>query len=144
MVLVLVGTQKQDFSRIFKEIEKSELLKDEKIIAQSGYTKYDSKRIEMIPFMKREKLIELVKNADYIICHGGVGTIFDSLYEKKRILAVPRLEKYKEHINDHQIEVCKKLAEEGYILYFIDGENFDEKIELLKNKEFKEYKNDNK
>lgn len=144
MVLVLVGTQKQDFSRIFNEIEKSELLKDEKIIAQSGYTKYDSKKIEMIPFMKREKLVELIKEADCIICHGGVGTIFDSLYEKKKILAVPRLEKFKEHINDHQIEVCRKLSEEGYILYFLDGENFDEKIKLLKNSDFKEYKNDNK
>lgn len=144
MVLVLVGTQKQDFSRIFNEIEKSELLENEKIIAQSGYTKYDSKKIEMIPFMKREKLVELIKEADYIICHGGVGTIFDSLYEKKKILAVPRLEKYKEHINDHQIEVCRKLSEEGYILYFLDGENFDEKIKLLKNSDFKEYKNDNK
>lgn len=144
MVLVLVGTQKQDFSRIFKEIENCSSLKDEKIIAQSGYTKYESKKIECIPFMKREELMKLIKKADYIICHGGVGTIFESLYEKKKILAVPRLKKYKEHVNDHQIEVCSKLQDEGYILYFMDGEDFEKKFELLKNTEFEEYKNDNK
>lgn len=144
MVLVLVGTQKQDFSRLFREIDNSSNLKNEKIIAQSGYTKYSSDKIEFIPFMKREKLLELIKKADFIICHGGVGTIFDSLYEKKKILAVPRLKKYKEHVNDHQIEVCSMLQEEGYILYFLDGENFDDKVKELKNTSFREYKNDNK
>lgn len=144
MILVLVGTQKQDFSRLFKEIENSSNLKDEEIIAQSGYTKYESDKIKFIPFMKREELIELIKKADFIICHGGVGTIFDSLYENKKVLAVPRLKKYKEHVNDHQIEVCSKLQEEGYILYFVDGENFDDKVNLLKSTSFKEYKNDNK
>lgn len=144
MILVLVGTQKQDFSRLFKEIENSSNLKDEKIIAQSGYTKYESDKIEFIPFMKREELIELIKKSDFIICHGGVGTIFDSLYENKKVLAVPRLKKYKEHVNDHQIEVCSKLQEEGYILYLADGDNFDDKVNLLKNTSFKEYKNDNK
>lgn len=144
MVLVLVGTQKQDFSRLFREIENAASLKDEKIVAQSGHTKYKSNKIECIPFMNREELIKLIKKADFIICHGGVGTIFDSLYEKKKILAVPRLKKYGEHVNDHQIEVCSKLQDEGYILYFLDGENFDDKIKLLKNTKFKEYKNNNK
>lgn len=144
MILVLVGTQKQDFSRIFKEIENSKILKNEKIIAQSGHTKYKSEKIECIPFMKREELLTLIKKADMIICHGGVGTIFESLYEHKKILAVPRLKKYKEHVNDHQIEVCKKLQEEGYILYFNDGDCFDEIVKKVKNDRFKEYKNDNK
>lgn len=143
MVLVLIGTQKQDFSRLFKMLENSEELKNEKIIVQSGYTKYEGKKLKCIPFMSHDDLIEKTRQADYIICHGGVGTIFDSMYENKKILAVPRLKKYKEHINDHQIEVCSKLQEEGYILYLKEGENLDEKIKLLKQTNLKEYRNDN-
>lgn len=143
MVLVLVGTQKQDFHRLFEMIENSEELKNEKIIAQSGHTKYKSEKIECVPFMLHEDIIQKTRQADYIICHGGVGTIFDSMYENKKILAVPRLKKYKEHKNDHQIEVCSKLQEEGYILYLKEGENLDEKIRILRQTNLKEYKSDN-
>lgn len=144
MVLVLVGTQKQDFSRLFKEIEESNELKNEKIVAQSGYTKYESEKIQCIPFILHDEIIEKTRQADFIICHGGVGTIFDSLYQKKKILAMPRLKKYGEHVNDHQIEVCNKLQEEGYILCVNDGDSLDEKIKLLRKISFKEYINNNK
>ncbi len=144
MVLVLVGTQKQDFSRLFKEIEESNELKNEKIVAQSGYTKYESEKIQCIPFIPHDEIIEKTRQADFIICHGGVGTIFDSLYQKKKILAMPRLKKYGEHVNDHQIEVCNKLQEEGYILCVNDGDSLDEKIKLLRKTSFKEYINNNK
>ncbi len=144
MVLVLVGTQKQDFSRLFKEIEESNELKNEKIVAQSGYTKYESEKIQCIPFILHDEIIEKTRQADFIICHGGVGTIFDSLYQKKKILAMPRLKKYGEHVNDHQIEVCNKLQEEGYILCVNDGDSLDEKIKLLRKTSFKEYINNNK
>ena len=51
MVFVSVGTQKQDFSRIFKLVENSKVLENEEIIGQSGYTKYESKKIKLIPFI---------------------------------------------------------------------------------------------
>ena len=54
MVFVSVGTQKQDFSRIFKLVENSKVLENEEIIGQSGYTKYESKKIKLIPFIKKE------------------------------------------------------------------------------------------
>lgn len=139
MVFVSVGTQKQDFSRIFKLVENSKVLENEEIIGQSGYTKYESKKIKLIPFIKKDEFATYFDNADIIICHGGVGTIFDGLYKKKKVLAVPRLAKYKEHVNDHQIQICKKLQEEGYILYLDDGEDIDKKLEILKNTTFKEY-----
>lgn len=143
MVFVMLGTQKQDFSRIFKLIDNSKELEKEEVIAQSGYTKYAGKKIKCIPFMDHDKIKEYIKNADYIICHGGVGTIFDSLYENKKILAVPRLAKYKEHINDHQIEICEELEKEGYIKYLMDTDDIDEKIIELKNENFKKYVSNN-
>ena len=42
MILVTLGTQKQDFSRLLKYIEESNI-KDE-IIVQAGYTKFKSKK----------------------------------------------------------------------------------------------------
>ena len=40
MVFIAVGTQKQQFTRLFEIIEKSKQLKKEELIAQAGFTKY--------------------------------------------------------------------------------------------------------
>ena len=61
-----------------------------------------------------------IDEADLVITHGGVGTIFSALKKNKKVIAIPRLEKYGEHINDHQIEICEELEKEGYILYYKD------------------------
>lgn len=139
MVFVAIGTQKQQFTRIFEKIENSKLLENEEIVAQSGFTNFESKKIKMLGFIEEEKLKEYMNKSDFVICHGGVGTIFSSLNMNKKVLVVPRLKKYKEHKNDHQLEICKELEKEGYILYLKEDEDFDKKIEELKKKEFKKY-----
>lgn len=139
MVFVAVGTQKQQFTRLFEKLENSKVLKDEEIIAQSGFTKFESKRIKMLGFIEEEKLKEYMATSDFVICHGGVGTIFSSLNMNKKVLVVPRLKKYNEHKNDHQLEICKELEKSGYILYLKENEDLDEKINELKKKEFKKY-----
>lgn len=139
MVFLSVGTQKQDFSRMFSLVEASKILENEKIIAQSGYTAYQSDKIDNIPFMDEATFEEKIKEADMIICHGGVGTIFHALHQKKTVLVIPRLAKYHEHVNDHQLEVCTKLQEMGYLLYLQDGETVDEKLKQLQETTLKEY-----
>lgn len=139
MVFVSVGTQKQSFKRLFHMIEDSTVLENERIIAQTGHTEVTSNRIEIIPFMSNELYKEYISKADLIICHGGVGTIFDALYAGKKILAVPRISKYEEHVNDHQIEICSELEKEGYIYYLKDDELLDDALNILLNKDFKKY-----
>lgn len=139
MVFVSVGTQKQSFKRLFHYIEDSKILENQRIIAQSGHTQFNSSKIECIPFMSNELYKEYIEKADIVICHGGVGTIFDALYKWKKVLAVPRLSKYGEHVDDHQIEICKELEEEGYIGYLKDNEMFDDALKRVINTDFKVY-----
>ncbi len=143
MVFLSVGTQKQQFTRLFELVLNCKEIENEKIVAQSGYTKYDSDRIESFDFTSFENMEEYIKNADLIICHGGVGTIFSALKEGKKVIAIPRLSKYGEHINDHQIEICEELENEGYILYYKEGEStLDELVKKSRNTEFNQYKSD--
>ena len=104
MVLITVGTQKQEFNRMFELVRKSKELKKEELIVQRGYTKCNnSKRIKAFDFIPLEQMEEYISKADIIISHGGVGTIFSAIKRGKKVIAIPRLEKYGEHINDHQI-----------------------------------------
>lgn len=139
MVFVSVGTQKQSFKRLFHLVEDSKILESKRIIAQAGYTSYRSDRIEIFQFMDHENYQKYMKEADLVICHGGVGTIFDALYSGKKILAVPRLSKYEEHVNDHQIEICEELDKEGYLMYLKEFDLFDEKVKQLMKTELKKY-----
>ena len=60
MVFVSVGTQKQQFLRIFNMVENSEVLKDDEIVAQTGNTKFSSKKIKMISILYLFNMIVMV------------------------------------------------------------------------------------
>lgn len=141
MILVTVGTQKQSFDRLFDLIRNSKELKKEELIVQRGYTKCNnSKRIKAFDFIPLDEMEEYISKADLVISHGGVGTIFSAIKKGKKVIAVPRLEKYGEHINDHQIEICEELEKEGYILYYKDGiDSLDKLIKKIKNINLKQY-----
>lgn len=118
MVYVTFGTQNNDFTRCLKEVEnlvKSEKIKD-RVVAQVGYTKYRPKGIECIDFVSETDYQKYIAEATVIISHAGSGALFSAIKTGKKTIAVARLAKYGEMANDHQTELVRKLAEEGYIL----------------------------
>jgi len=137
MVFVTIGTQKYKFNRIIDYINSSNL-KD--VIIQCGYTKCEcnSKIIESIPFIKKEEIDKYILESDFVISHGGI-TILEILKLGKKILVVPREKRYKEHINDHQFELCEKLEKEGYLLVAKTKEEFLKQIKKIKKFKPKKY-----
>lgn len=135
MILVLLGTQKNEFSRLLKEVEvciENEFIK-EKVIAQIGSTKYETDKIELKKFCTQQEIDELINKANYVITHGGVGSILNSVKKGKKVIAVPRLKKYKEHVNDHQLQIIKIFSEEGFIIGLTDVSELKEKIKEIDN-----------
>ncbi|MHB8096863.1 MAG: PssE/Cps14G family polysaccharide biosynthesis glycosyltransferase [Erysipelotrichaceae bacterium] len=146
MILVTLGTQDKSFVRLLEALEKqceNGLIQDE-IIVQSGYTKFESKHMKLIPYFSQDELDQYRQNAQCIITHGGVGSILDGCRYEKKIIGVARLKEYKEHINDHQIEICEQFSKDGYILYAEKLEDIHRLIEQSKSFEPKKYIFDNK
>ena len=144
MIFVTLGTNDKSFKRLLDAFEKEiELgnIKD-KVIVQSGFTKYNSKKMKVIDLMSMSEFNKYIKECDLLVTHGGVGTILDGLKLGKKIIAFPRLSKYKEHVNDHQIEVLNEFYKEGYIL---TGEIKDlvSLIEISRSFTPKKYKSNN-
>ncbi len=142
MVFVTIGTQKQQFDRLMKLLENSKELKNEDIVVQAGYTKYENENWKILDFIPAEEIENYMKQAEFVICHGGVGSIFTALRLRKKVLVVPRLEKYGEHINDHQLEICEQLEKEGYILYLKQDNDFDKLVRKVKKRNAKMYRVD--
>ena len=122
MIFVTLGTQQIPFTRIMQMLDElviKEHIQDE-IIVQAGYTDYETKNFKCIKFLKEDEFQEYIAKATVIITHAGSGALFSSIKSGKKVIAVARLSKYGEMIDDHQTELTRKLAEEGYIL---DGTN---------------------
>ena len=58
-------------------------------------------------------------------------------------MAVPRLSKYGEHQNDHQLQIANAYFQKGYILVMDDNDDFDEKIAELRKFEPKKFVSNN-
>ncbi len=118
MVYVSLGTQDKKFPRLLQEVDKmieKGIIKDE-VIAQIGQTKYESKNMKLYDYLSKEEVLKYMKESRFIITHGGVGTILDALKLNKKVIAVARLKLYKEHVNDHQLQIIKEYTKLGYIL----------------------------
>lgn len=118
MILITLGTQDKEFTRLLdlvqKEIDKGNI--KDKIIVQAGHTKYESKDMEIFDLIDREKFSELISGCDLLITHGGVGSIITGLQKGKKVIVAPRLSKYNEHMNDHQIQITENFTKMKYIL----------------------------
>ena len=140
MILVLLGTQNNSFHRLLEEIQKNidnKIIK-EKVIVQKGYTKFESKDMELFSQLSPEEIDKLIEEADIIITHGGVGSIITSITKGKKVIAVPRLKKYKEHVNNHQLDIIEAFNEKGYIIGIHGVEELQDALNKIK--EFKPQK----
>ena len=141
MILVLLGTQNNNFNRLLEEIEKN--IEDgtikEKVIVQAGYTKFESNKMKIIDLMSKEQLEKFQDEANLIITHGGVGSIISSIEKRKKVIAVPRMHEYGEHVNNHQKEIVKDFNDKGYIIGIEKVEDLKQAIEKIKDFEPKKY-----
>lgn len=137
MILITLGTQKQQFTRLLNLIEESNI--KEEIIVQAGNTKFDSKKMKILDFLSYEEMNKLIDAADLIITHGGTGSIIAPLSKFKKVIACARLKKYGEHIDDHQIEIVEMFADKNYILKIDENTDINELIKLSKKFKPKKY-----
>ena len=107
MIFITLGTQDKSFERLLRDIQKQIDLGNikEKVVVQAGFTKFDSKDMEIFDLIPMDDFDKLMNECDLLITHGGVGSIISGLKKNKKVIAVARLAKYKEHMNDHQKQI---------------------------------------
>ena len=119
-VFLITGTQKFPFDRLLRMTdalaEPGGILAGADITAQSGTAGQQWKHIRCAPFLKADEMSRRIKEADLIITHGGTGSIIESLMAGRKVIAVPRLSAYGEHVDDHQKEIIAEFVSEGRVL----------------------------
>lgn len=146
LILVLLGTQDKEFKRLLEAVDK-EIIRGnikEKVVAQAGYTKYTSPRMEIVDFVPNDEFDKLIDRADLVITHGGAGSILSAIKKNKPVIAAARLSKFKEHTNDHQKQIVKEFADAGYIIELRDFNKLGKLIEKAKEMKVKKFQSNTK
>lgn len=141
MIFVTLGSQKFQFNRLLKEIDKliDEGKIAETVFAQIGYSDYKPKNYEYKEFLDREEFTKIMKQSDKVITHGGTGAIITAVKNNKKVIAVPRLEKYGEHVDNHQIEITNQFKKMNLIDGVKDINSLYDSIKRINEMEFKKY-----
>lgn len=141
MIFITLGTQKFQLNRLLKQVDEyvENGLIDEEVIAQVGHSDYKPKNYKYDPFLEKSEFEQYIQKSRIVITHSGVGSILTALHHKKPVIVYPRLQKYNEHVDDHQLDIARAFAKKGYILCCNEGDHLAQLIEECSMMEFKEY-----
>ena len=113
-VVVSVGTDHHPFERMLDWFELAADRLELDILVQRGATA-DRSTIETVDYLSADELLQLMRSADAVVCHGGPGTISLAKRSGHRPIVIARDPTLGEHVDDHQQRYIAKLAVEGSI-----------------------------
>lgn len=113
MIFVTVGTHEQSFDRLVKTVDdlKRDGIITEEVIIQTGFSTYEPKYCKWSKLLPYKEMINNVDEARIVITHGGPASFIMPLQIGKTPIVVPRQHRFNEHVNDHQVEFARNVAE---------------------------------
>jgi UDP-N-acetylglucosamine transferase subunit ALG13 len=107
---------------------------DTPVYFQSGINKVPTQleNLTAFAFAPQSRLDELISQSEFVVTHAGTGSIIAAIESGKKVVVLPRLQKYAEHNDDHQVEIARLFYEAGHVLYWEDGMSLAVMIEHAK------------
>lgn len=135
MIYLTVGTYPKGFDRLVNEIDDICGKHNIDCIAQIGNTSFQPKNIQYKNFFAQDDHLNHIRDAKFIITHGGFGIIGDIMRLQKPMIIAPR--KQGEGPND-QIEMAQQISKMHDITLCLDINNIEQELlTLLENNESK-------
>lgn len=132
MIFVTVGTHEQQFDRLVKAVDDlvAEGIIVEPVFQQIGYSMYVPTHCDHSQFVTALRMKELMWEADVVIAHGGPSSFVEAMTAGKVPVVVPRRHDLGEHVNDHQVDFVRIIAErQGGIVSVYDVTELPQAIE---------------
>lgn len=131
MIFLCVGSREYQFNRLIEKMDElvSKGIIEEDVFGQIGQSDYEPKNFKFARFLSADEFRKKREDASIIVSHGGTGALVGALKAGKKVIAVPRLAKYKEHIDDHQLQVAGVLADENFLIMVTEIEKLEKSIQ---------------
>lgn len=115
MIFVTVGQHSEGFPRLVKGMDEIAGCIQEKVVMQIGSTAYEPCNASWFRFADYDEMKRLNREARVVVTHAGAGSIITALKAGAAVVVVPRLSRYDEVIDDHQLELADALSSKGQI-----------------------------
>ena len=142
MIFMTVGTQKFQFDRLIRSVDEyvgSKRMSDD-VIAQIGNGDYIPRNFTYKRFLSNAEYDEWMEKGSIIIAHSGVATIIKGVQAGKKVIVVPRLKKYGEHVDDHQRQIADAFEGLNLVAQCLDVKELPDIIEMVKHHQFEKYR----
>lgn len=118
VIFVTVGTDEYPFDRLIREVDflKGQGIIREEVFIQIGFARYHPAHCPFAEILAFQEMEKKMREARIVVTHGGPGSIMPLLYSGKIPVVVPRLKRYGEVVDDHQVSFTRKLENEGRII----------------------------
>ena len=113
---VSLGNALQPFTRLLEGVSLIATQLPQPVVIQHGHTPFRVGACESEPFLGMNEFVEHIHHADLLIMHAGAGSILHAVEAGKVPVVMPRRAAFGEHVNDHQVEFAKALAEAGKVI----------------------------
>lgn len=135
MIFVTVGTEQYPFDRLLLILENA--VRDREltgeIFAQIGNSKFIPSLYKYERFIDFEIMADVIRKADIVVSHAGEGTTLLCLMLGKTPILFPRMASFREHVDNHQLELARKLSENKKVLAAYTKEDLLGKIKGYRN-----------
>lgn len=138
-IFVALGTQRFPFNRLIEAINSmidNDAYAPEEILVQSSI--YDIKpKCASVGMISVDEFDRYMREAEVIITHSGVNSIISCMRLHKPFIIAPRLKKYSEHIDNHQIEIAQLMKDRFNAIILEDYSDLTSIIDDAKRKDYK-------
>jgi UDP-N-acetylglucosamine transferase subunit ALG13 len=113
VIFVSVGTNEARFDRLLQAVETLDA--PDGLVVQHGPSPVRPRGATCVDYLSFEEMTEHIRSARVLIMHAGVGSILAALGNGVRPVVVPRLKRFGEAVDDHQVAYGRRLHEEGLV-----------------------------
>ena len=113
-VVASVGTYHHPFDRFVEWLEPWTMRNRAQVVFQHGSTR-PMRGSENHEMLSPKELLEQYRAADAIVLQGGAGGVMDARKAGRIPIVVPRIPIGQEVVDDHQVILCRRLADLGVV-----------------------------
>jgi UDP-N-acetylglucosamine transferase subunit ALG13 len=132
VIYVTLGTHEQPFTRALDVIAEAAALDD--LVVQHGHTKPIDLGggVEWRAFVRYGEATKFMEDSSAVVSHAGVGCLMSAIAAGHVPVALPRLRRYGEHVDDHQMQIAERLSTDGLAIICHSSEEFPSALQIAR------------
>ena len=130
MIFVTVGMHTKGFDRLLKKMDEIAYTLGEEVVMQIGHTSFRPQNAKWFDFTTESGIKEWCKKARVVVTQPAM-SILDAQEQGTPAIVVPRLKRYHEVIDDHQLDFARHLEKEGKVIAVYEVDKLEETLRKI-------------